>query len=313
MTQNLAFLINPDSTTVRKKGSILSQIEAPLTRNLYQITSFETLPSVFDEIANQNIEWIFIEGGDGTIQGFLSALLRNKDKFKILPKITLVPGGLTNQIARNIGLKHRSLTRLQKLITDGPKNVKQTPMLHISITDHSDLYGFLFSSGAMPMATHYYTDQIHSQKKSGAMAVAQMLFKAFGGNEKTRSDIYQKTPLRLHISTDKEETHLDQEHLVSVVTTLPSLMLGLDPFWGDSQGPLRLTYVHGHAEKLMRNLLAVWAGRKHIDRKAEGFESFGANYLCYDYDGPLILDGEHIKWNGGRVEIRATEPINFVS
>ena len=140
-----------------------------------------------------------------------------------------------------------------------------------------------------------------------------MIAKAFAGSAATRQKIYHITPLSLSINDGGTETILDGDHLVSVVTTLPGLMLGLDPFWGDGQGLLRMTYIHGHARKLFPNLAAVWAGRKHVDRKADGFESFAADTLHYDYDGPIVMDGELLEYPGGQIEIRATEPIEFVS
>ena len=306
------FIVNPNSAAVTKKGSILEKVTDEKEIPLHTLFGIEHLPALIETIAKNNHEWVFIEGGDGTVHNVLTAFMQAKHKFPVFPRFSLIPGGMTNQVARHIGLNRPSPNRILAML-DGEKTLrKPTPLLQLDIEGGAPLFGFLFSTGGLPMATQYYFDQVHSHGRGGARAVVSMLAKGFGGRQAARDEIYQASKMSLRITGEKDETHLEGEHLVSVVTPLPGLMLGLDPFWGDGNGPLKITYAHGHAIHLVRNLASIWAGRKSKDRSADGFESFCAQTLRYKYDGPVVLDGEAISLPKGRLVIRATEPLEFI-
>ena len=56
------------------------------------------------------------------------------------------------------------------------------------------------------------------------------------------------------------DTHLTGPHLGTVATTLPTITMGLDPFWGTGDGALRLTYVNGQYKGIIRHVAGVWVG-----------------------------------------------------
>lgn len=303
------FIANPNSATVKKRGSVLEAIA--LERDVPFLKTKDTteLDEIIHAAAKQEFNWFSIEGGDGTAQATLSAYMRNRDAFRQPPSFTLLPGGMTNQIARQIGLKRPLKTRMRELLAQAQPVSKLMPMVQVNIPDQTDQFGFLFSTGALPMATRYYFNTLHKDGKVGPGAVTTMIRKGFAG--RNREELYHNTPMSLRITGPKEETHISEEHLTSLVTTLPGLMLGLDPFWADGEAPLRLTYVHGNAKKVLRNLLAVWAGLKQKDRTKDGFESWRADVLKYEYEGPVLLDGDPIHAPDHTLYIRATEPVEF--
>jgi len=98
--------------------------------------------------------------------------------------------------------------------------------------------------------------------------------------------------------------------LGTVMTTLPTLMLGLDPFWGDEDAPLRFTWAKGENSKLARTIAGLWIGRKR-NRSNDGFYSHNVERLDLNTNAPAVLDGDFINISGQHLRISASRPVRF--
>lgn len=295
------FVINALSETVARKGSKLK----PLCKNASKVFDTQIFDHL-DEIVIAGIEagWVIIEGGDGTVQGIITAFFNHIDAPSCMPRFTLLPGGMTNQVAKNIGLSPFSKNAIEALINN-PENLTQMPLLRVSSFDHPDLFGFLFSTGGVPMVTEYTKNKLHSRGVGGSTAVVGGILK---GVLNRNSSILH--PTKVNLSFD--DKILEGEHLGSIVTTLPSLLLGLDPFWGNGKGALRVTYVEANAKRLVSHIAGLWLGQKHRNRRPDGLHSYNTENLHYHYDGPVVLDGEPLTI-GPEFSVSATQPLTFVS
>ncbi len=297
------FIVNTLSETVAKKGSKL-KLFSDRASKVFDEHIFDQL----DEIvrAGQNSGWVIIEGGDGTTQGILTAFFNHFEPDKTMPRFSLLPGGMTNQVAKNIGLKAFTARGVEALLRH-PHDRKQTqmPLIKVSCVAFPDLYGFLFSTGGVPMVTKYTKDELHSRGIGGSVAVVGGIIKGISGKN---DSVLRPTEIAVQLNGKK----LEGSHLGTLVTTLPSLLLGLDPFWGRGDGALRMTYVDGGAKHLAAHVTALWAGRKRTDRRADGLHSFRTDALLYDYNGPIVLDGEPLSLDA-QFSVTATAPITFVS
>ncbi len=310
---NRLFIVNPDSQTVKSKGSVLGQVAIGDETSIVFLDDFSFMPDIAARAAKDNVSHIFIEGGDGTTHGVLTAFMSVKDQFETFPNFTLLAGGMTNQVARNIGMKRPTPQKLTTLIESGPGQTYNVPLLQIRAEEAAPIFGFLFSTGAIPSATDYCKKAMHGRGIGGTAAVAATIVRGVAGSKAARDNMMPSTPISLRITGDQEETHIDETHLGTVVTTLPGLIMKLDPFWGKGNGALRLTYARGTASHLARNLAGLWAGRKHISRSKDGIESFNAHALYYTYDGPCVVDGEKVHAEKGLIDIRPTEPVTFLA
>ena len=297
------FVFNAASAKIAKKGALLPNITKKHDAILRDVGDFSDVDKLVKDALNAKAEHIVIEGGDGTVQGILTEFLRH-EKARNLPMFTLVPGGNTNQVARNIGLTTTTQHAIAKALSKD-KVITKAPLLRIKDKAARKYYGFLFSSGALPQVTDYTKDKLHDRGIGGSMAVIGGILKGASGT----SSITTPTNIRLNIRA--EETHkLRGPHLGTIVTTLPGLILKLDPFWGEGQRPLRVTYVAGDYQKLIRNVASLWLGKKNKDRSQDGLYSWTADALKYRYKGPCVLDGELLDLTKG-FNIRATKPIRF--
>jgi len=273
--QNPAFIINPLSHSVAKRGSLLVKTGRTNRNNCTILHSFEILPAAVANILETGSKHVFIEGGDGTIHGVLSAFMNQQPDVDKLPDFTLLPGGMTNLVAAHVGLKRPSVKKLTRLMdASGALQIINLAMLAIKAADnHKTHYGFLLSTGALPAATRYCLDHIHTKGVGGSAAVRSTLFKVMLGRKRERDAILTPTPLYL----DLGEKQIDGDHIVTITTTLPRLMIGLKPFWGKGDGPLMITHVSKNAQHLKRNiarmLLPGQSVRAHAALKRDGLEN----------------------------------------
>ena len=315
MTGRVIFFTNLHSHGVRRKGSRLKAFHETHAKPDYIALDARTVAQTqrqLKALALTSQDHLFLEGGDGTIQQTLSSLMNNLPSTDDCPKISLIAGGLTNQIAANIGLKATHDEQILAAINTPNKGLRPTPILRLDGLSEQPLFGCLFSTGAMPFVTEYYAEKIRTNPAGGKAAIAATIVKAVAGNQTARDALMPATELSLRIESGASVKTKTGAHLGTVVTTLPSLILGLDPFWGKGDGDLRVFYADARARRLVRNLTGLWLGRKSTDRSPDGLESFQADQLQYHYNGPVVLDGESISLTD-KLTLSATPPLPFIA
>ena len=296
------FIVNPLSERVARKGSVLELLAGEMGINCIRLDPFDLLPAAVTQAAENDINHVIIEGGDGTVQGVLSAFLNQSEKFKTFPAFSIIPAGMTNQVAKNIGLKSASPNSVKAALNRKLTPI-DAPMLDVVDIDGASYAGFLFSTGAIPQITRYTTSEIHKKGIGGSAAVLFGILKGLRGNDDALMKITPVSLVGLY----------DGPHLGTVVTTLPSLIMGLDPFWGKENGPLRVTWVEGHYRRLARNVISLWMDRKSKDRSPDGLHSKCVETLTYQYDGDIVLDGEFLSIPSGKFTVTATRPVTFLN
>ncbi len=312
--KNPAFIINPLSHSVAKSGSVLQKTGRTNRENCTVLQSFETLNSAVANILKTGNDHVFIEGGDGTIHGVLSAFMNHQPHIDKLPEFTLLPGGMTNLVAAHVGLKRPSVKKLTGLM-DGVRTPNRVDLSMLAVkaagADKTH-YGFLLSTGALPAATRYCLDHVHTKGIGGSAAVRSTLLKVMLGRKREREAILTPTPLYL----DLGEKQLDGDHIVTITTPLPRLMIGLKPFWGKGDGPLMITHVRKNAKHLKRNiarmLLPGQSSRAHRALKRDGFQSWNIEHAKVRLDGEMVLDGEFLPRTNAPISLYATKPLRFI-
>lgn len=296
------FIVNQLSERVSRKGSVLEPLAKQSGTKCFSLDPFDALPSAVSRAAKDGVDHVVIEGGDGTVQGVISAFLYQMEAFDSFPSFSIVPGGMTNQVAKNIGLKSAG-AQFVKAALDGPMDAVDMPLLNIIDSAGPSYAGFLFSTGAIPQITRYTTGELHRKGIGGSAAVLGGILKGVRGDDDA---LMQITPVCM-------DGLYDGPHLGTVVTTLPSLIMGLDPFWGDGEEPLRITWVDQSYKGLAKNILQLWMGLKGKDRSRDGLHSKRVEEIRYHYTGDIVLDGEFLSIPSGKFTVRATRPVTFLT
>ena len=68
------------------------------TVELCEIKRFDDIPAIADALKSQQVDWVIIAGGDGTIR----ALIEQLSNRKFLPYISVFPAGTVNLVAKEL-------------------------------------------------------------------------------------------------------------------------------------------------------------------------------------------------------------------
>ncbi len=311
---NPVFIINPQSHTVAKRGSDLVRAGITSKTNCYMLSTFSTLPAMVADILAQGCGHVFIEGGDGTIHGVLSAFMAQQPDMDNLPYFTLLPGGMTNLVAAHVGLKRPTAKKI-KALAKKPHEQKlvEMPMLGAKAEDTNKAhYGFLLSTGALPAATRYCAEHVHTKGIGGSAAVRNTLLKVLLGRGVERDTILKPSPLSLNLDT----ALIEGDHIITVATTLPHLMIGLKPFWGTGDGKLMITHAGKDARNVVRNVTRMLLPRQSaaaaVKLKRDGFQSWNVDTAILKLSGEMVLDGEFLPQTNTPISLFATKPLRFI-
>ena len=298
----LRFLVNPAAHRVATQGSALRAIADDLDIPC-EVLAPDHQPKPADRV--------YIEGGDGTVRDVISRYLASNLP---LPEFAIVRGGTTDQVAGIMGLARQTTKGI--IASFDTTEGFAAPLLRID-TDGATHHGFVLSTGAIPQVTDriqaYRTPKTSIGKTLSTVGLggATLVGRAVLDATRPGSRLLQPTPVRITADLDTEQLVINEDHLGTLTTTLPSLYLGLDPFWGTGGGALRFTYVEHDATALLPTILGQWVGRQDESKlRARGFSSHNAHSLAFQTSAPVVLDGDPLATTA--FTVTATRPVTFI-
>lgn len=104
-----------------------------------------------------------------------------------------------------------------------------------------------------------------------------------------------------------------REDLFVLVSTLERLFLGMQPYWGAGDSPLRYTAVSLEPKYLLRVLTSLFRSQKSRHATPEnGYSSHNVQEVQLEMDGDFTLDGELYTVGKGTVKVSSAGPALFV-
>ena len=263
------------------------------------IERFETLPDMMDDFAAREIDILYISSGDGTVQAIQSDIAERK-KFARQPHLCLLPHGTTNMTAADLGFGLKNIQQQADfIIATGagakPNDVRKRPTVRVANpADGIVRHGMFLGTGAAWQGTLFCQTDVHKTGLKGDWAtfatLATALFKAafFRANPTDLSRIDR--PYDMTITKGGDVVARDGQ-LMYLATTLQKLILGIKPFWGGANGPMRSTILPYPAPNVFRWAMPLMRGGE--DRKVpEGCLSFCADEVLIETKCSFVIDGE---------------------
>jgi hypothetical protein len=131
----------------------------------------------------------------------------------------------------------------------------------------------------------------------------------FGPRSLEGNEVMRPTDMALETSV----FHAAGSHLFTLATTLPHFNLGIDPFWGTQDAPLRFTHATWPANGLFRAMFGILAKSGSQYMRKRGMESFNIQDALLGYTGDIVLDGEFLSPPpDGKLKISTTQAAVFV-
>lgn len=312
----VGIIANPRSRGYRRQAAALREV---LSRHpevaCLELGDGADCDRILREFAGRGVDVIVIGGGDGTIHSVMTALLNGR-MFERLPALGILPLGMTNLIAANLGLRRPTEVGLSRLLDRTGDPLARTRRRILSVRHpgwKQPAHGMMFGSAGFYRGVLLGYSRIHPlggqrwllDGATLALALVQAILGRAGPDSVFEGH-------RMTIAVDGAGTPA-QDYILVLATTLDRLSFGIEPFWGDGEGTVRLTTVSFPPQRLLRALLPLLRGRPRPWMREQGYVSCNAQEVSLTTDCPVVLDGEILTVDGRHpLTITADAAFDFV-
>lgn len=277
----------------------------------------EDLPSLRQatrEAVKMGADVLAVNGGDGTVHGVLTELMRMDAR---LPELAVIPGGTTNMTANDLNGNaplESALCRLGELVRLPPDRRRhiERPLLKVNGAGDGPQFGFFLGAGIVLDGMDHFRRKVGSRGLRGELAAGVSLMRGLFGM--ARGENAWSAGRSASFALDEGGGSQDRQVLL-VATSLERLFLGMKPWWGGGEGAIHLTSVRHKPRALIRRAPALLSGRRHPRMSvSEGYFSRDVDRFDLYPDKDFALDGEIFSVTEGKsVRVEATPPISFLN
>ena len=248
----------------RLAARILREIDGARDVMHFATPSSDAVPEAIEAMTRGGVELLIVNGGDGTLERALTALLAGGRPAR-LPVIAPIRGGRTNMTAADLGAARDSVRGLHDVIADARAGtlegrIEPRAVLRVTPERGSDVRcGMFAAAGMLARAALLTTRHLPEGRAQEAFGVALVTYTLLG-NLLTGARGKLMHPDKVRLAFDGA-TLADEERLITLFTTLERLVFGFKPYWGVGPGPIRAMLVRGGAERMARTIPPILRGR----------------------------------------------------
>jgi hypothetical protein len=272
------------------------------------------LVKALQHLAQRDVQVLIINGGDGTVQLTLTALLQ-QPCFPVPPMLAILPSGTTNMTAGDVGLQGSPQRALGKLLAwsrhpQNPVSLIHRHVLRVQTADAS-LFGMFFGAGAIIRGIELCHQRLYTLGLRNEWAPGLATLRILAAI--ARRDPAYIAPVPVGVSLDQQALAPSQDYLVVLVSTLDRLFLGLRPYWGRESGALFYTAITANPKRALGALPPLlWGRPNRFGTPQNGYHSHNVNDVQLKLDSRFTLDGELYSSQNGSVRISPGEQLSFI-
>ena len=256
------------------------------------------LPAAVHIIKEQGINLLMVNGGDGTLQRLVTAMIHSMPEDK-LPIILPLRGGTSNMISGNLGVRKNPMDTVRILMDHlesyerGMESLSTLPVKPLKITDkeHGVKYGFSFTNGLI-----YKVQQLFNKQENPTFStVVNLITTTIGGYTIGSQSIKKRySKISADITIDGKR-YPEDKYLLTIASPFQRLLLWFRPFYNpDAKGVDRFYFIATAADPwlLIRNLRTFTTG-KAVPPRSFNDTASQVNIRAdsgYAFDGELVED-----------------------
>jgi hypothetical protein len=308
----LAIITNFQAGRNRTRPELIRELSRKAGGECREVGGLDSIRTVIREIMDERVDILGINGGDGTVHGALTELMRLGCE---LPELAVIPGGTTNMTANDFNDNAPLEVTLHRLAEEAStsredRRIVTRPMLRASADGLEPQYGFFLGAGAILDGMDHFREKVGSMGLRGELAAGISVVRGLAGLIRGDSAWTREHDTSLRTAGDSV---IDKQVLV-LATTLERMLLGLKPWWGRGSGPIHVTGLRRKPREVLRRAPAFLRGRPHPGLTVEnGYYSENVAGFEVRPDSGFALDGEIFDPGpGAPVDVSATDPIRFL-
>jgi hypothetical protein len=292
----IGLISNPRSQHNRRGLDDLRAAGADVPNLLHrEIEGEGSLARILEEFAVGEVGLLVINGGDGTVQRTLTELLERRP-FERLPSVAILPRGMANMTAGDVGLRGRSTAAFRRLLERaragniGPSVVRRNILRVENVRGLPPQRCLFFGAAAIYDAIELCCRKVYARGLNGNLGMSLTLGGLLLSSLLGRSD----GALRGHdiaVAIDAQPA-VRAKRLLVLATTLERMILGSRPFWNQGDGAIRFTTVAHPPHHLIRSAPKVLYGWRRATLAGDHYVSCGAERIALRLDDAFTLDGE---------------------
>jgi hypothetical protein len=260
-----------------------------------ELDAIEEVPGIVSAFVRGGVDVLAINGGDGTVQAVITALI-NGTQAADRPPVAVIPAGMTNLIATDVGLRGEPEKVLAKLLSRAAKGkleACQRALMTLSAApEEPGIHGMFAGAGAFHDTVVWSRRKIHTlgAERDTAVGLALLALGLRSLLGLTRgSPLATCTPMSIAFDDADSE---QREIFVLLATTLQRMMMGIMPFWNGGEAELKVTTIDYPPRRLTRALLPVLRGKPRPWMERAGYHSRRARHVSIASAKPIVFDGE---------------------
>ena len=294
----IAALSNPYSGRNKRGGLVKFEhviSKYPAIKHLI-VSQPNEIAASLKEFAQQKVEIIILNCGDGTLQAVLTYLKHlQKDKFS--PQLLLLRAGTTSMAFGDVGCKgdlDKILKRVTQYADGNMQKLRsvQRPILRMHLPKSNiTLCGMFFGAGAIYSGILYCRQKLHTKGVRGeigpSIAMLWFLLDWMTVNKLA-------VPARATIDINANNLVKGEFNIIAA-TTMQRLLMGVFPFWGGEAKNcgLSFTSIKSNPPNVIRALINILRGRApKVEVQPEYYHSYCPKTLIIEIENGFTLDGE---------------------
>ncbi len=293
----IGLLSNPNSQRNQRGLDDLHAVVGRVPNLLHaEAASRSDLLAILGDFARREVGLLVVNGGDGTVQRMLTALFEARP-FERPPPIALLPRGMANMTAADVGLRRPIDRGLHRLVRSAQAGKIDDHIQTRQILRVENLPGIppqrcmFFGAAAIYDAIELCHERVYPLGLKGNLGMSLTLVGTLlaGLLHGPNNGI-----LRSHeIGVQIDNGPIEQSRLLLVLaTTLDRLILRSQPFWNQTTGAIRYTSIAYPPAHLLRSAPKVLYGWRRASLDPDSYASRGAHRLTLTLESPFTLDGE---------------------
>lgn len=312
----IAVLSNDRSGTNSRQAQWLAQLDWIHDILHVRTTAVDEVAPAIQRLLDWDADLVAVNGGDGTLQLFLTHLLQHPGWLALpvdrRPVLAALPGGTTNMSARDLGGGGNLRRALRALLAlrDCPRAdwpVRNRPVTLIRESDGELRAGLFFALGTIVRGAEYWQQSLQRAQRAGEWSAGLALARGGWGIVRRHPPFADSTRVTVQVDQGPPQ---EVEMLFLLATTMRRLFLGIRPFWGDGPGPLAATWLQDPPRRLVRRLPALLSGRGAQLPASEGYHGVRPRELHLEFADSWLLDGE-IFPAAAALQVTASQPLPF--